>query len=606
MVAMSYSYSLFEELKGFPERIVSSSASKQRIIDWKVAWKARQSQVSSSELLSPFPQQVTELLRDLHLHSLKVQVFNTPVSELDEGHLLSWEDDTASSAGLSVTAIFSVPLEITFSKTSIERILDQRFRQVLLDIFTKRFTLGSLESVYNPRLHRFAYVDWQNMVTLNDSSTTQQMARIPVVLWLPHEAFSLSAEGMSAFLQNFHPCPDLGIMGLHSPTEWSNLLLGQEELTSSHRMALMANDVNTLTSWGRRGLWLHITHHADDNDNNNNQTAGKNSKHVGAYQMEMGLVWKIRTNGDDSSWANLLGSTTDSTGYKACPFADSTDIRLLKNPYVPVYDKCEQFSLETNMQLKEKCLQIPTDSMPKSTASPDTALFSVQANLQRTSGPGHGGRIQTIVQNRHASCDAQVQIWQVIPPVLEPIWSSFSVSENIARPQRRWKNDGSLELTLVTNMTSNSALRYAFDYQPAFLSFEKFPADPNRGFEIPPVRVIVEPRCQRDVDQKMLPSKFNLFSESLLFLSPLPDASMPFNVLSLSCTLLAFVIGSILNLLVRRASERIKYKLHPELKPKGKLKQIKERVGAKFKMLGRKLLGSKEMPEQTNEKEKGD
>ena len=147
-----------------------------------------------------------------------------------------------------------------------------------------------------------------------------------------------------------------------------------------------------------------------------------------------------------------------------------------------------------------------------------------------------------------------------------------------------------------TNLTSASAFKYGFDYDPRFLSIETFPGDPNRGFELPPVRVVVEPLCNTAT------GSFALFSESLLFLSPLPDASMPFNVLSLSCTLFAFVIGSILNLLVRRASEKIKFTLNPELQPKSKIQQIKERIRQKI----RTMRGLETKAEASGDKQKDD
>jgi hypothetical protein len=69
-----------------------------------------------------------------------------------------------------------------------------------------------------------------------------------------------------------------------------------------------------------------------------------------------------------------------------------------------------------------------------------------------------------------------------------------------------------------------------------------------------------------------------LFSQSVLLLTPLPDMSMPFNVLSLSCTLFAFIVGSLINVLVRRGTERVKYQLDPRSKPKSKLNKLKDKA----------------------------
>ncbi len=79
---------------------------------------------------------------------------------------------------------------------------------------------------------------------------------------------------------------------------------------------------------------------------------------------------------------------------------------------------------------------------------------------------------------------------------------------------------------------------------------------------------------------------------------------MPFNVLSFTCTFFAFLVGSILNLLVRRASETIKYSLHPELRPKSKAALVKERIAAKAKAFRSKIFGAKDAVEEAKEKKK--
>jgi hypothetical protein len=63
---------------------------------------------------------------------------------------------------------------------------------------------------------------------------------------------------------------------------------------------------------------------------------------------------------------------------------------------------------------------------------------------------------------------------------------------------------------------------------------------------------------------------------------------MPFNVISLSCTLWAFVLGSLLNILVRRGTESVKRELTGE-KEKRPLDKLKEKLKEKVKRLKEKL-----------------
>eukprot|EP00977_Amphora_coffeiformis_P005222 scaffold1117_cov167-Amphora_coffeaeformis.AAC.16 len=577
-------YSFHEELNALPERALSSS---QQIVDWTIAWRGRQQVFGDDRTLSPFPRQVRNVLQEYDIYSLKIQVFNTPTSSLDATFIAldSMKDDDgsghttttyASAAGLSITATFSLPTTFLASsqREQAEKFLEKRFRNIILTVLSERWVLGSLESIKRQRLHRFVQVDWQSVQKDVDSRNHNETSRVPITLILPHEAFSLSAEGVRAFVETFSPCGQSGILGLQSYTKWSNLLLGHEEAPS-------AQD-RSITSWGRRGLWIE---------------ARRGDNTADDYQIDAGLLWRIRTKGRTTSWSTLLGDGILGK-LENCHLADTTALRLLSNARLTVEDTCENFATNAAWNLQKPCLQKRQNAK---TNEPPNDFYEVQVSLWRTQGPGHGGRMETVVVNRHVACEAKIKIWHVIPSVLKPVWSSFETSSN-SLPQRRWKDDGALELTMETHMKPDSVLQYSFDYEPLFLSIETFPADPNRGFELPPVRVIVEPLC--DVREYLIPPQIHLFSESLLFLSPLPDASMPFNVLSLSCTLFAFVVGSILNLLVRRASEKIKYKLHPELKPKSKMRKIKESFGTKFKALREKVLGNKEVVHAVEEKAK--
>ena len=139
------------------------------------------------------------------------------------------------------------------------------------------------------------------------------------------------------------------------------------------------------------------------------------------------------------------------------------------------------------------------------------------------------------------------------------------------------------------------------DFQKAYLHLDDFPPDANRGFDLPAPRVSfalqVESAGQSalawevlhetalgswdDIDPKFAPSdspslvlfpaNFELgwtqllragaeregvweqgmvveFGESVLLQLPTPDFSMPYNVLTLTCTVLALFFGSVFNL----------------------------------------------------------
>jgi phosphatidylinositol glycan class T len=157
-------------------------------------------------------------------------------------------------------------------------------------------------------------------------------------------------------------------------------------------------------------------------------------------------------------------------------------------------------------------------------------------------------------------------------------------------------NDGSEVRTIRWSfrhvLPPSTALEVAVDYEPAFLNFERFPADPNRGFELPPfvARFSSTGGCGgcpdgADPAARCPGASATLHSGSPLLLAPVPDMSMPFNVVSLGCTLYAFVIGSLIHLVVRRGSERVKHALNPEERPASPAQRVKAAVLGRWRAL---------------------
>jgi phosphatidylinositol glycan class T len=85
------------------------------------------------------------------------------------------------------------------------------------------------------------------------------------------------------------------------------------------------------------------------------------------------------------------------------------------------------------------------------------------------------------------------------------------------------------------------------DFEKTFLEHDAFPPDVSRGLDIASALLTVAPASSFE---GVMPGQvLRLYSEPLLLLMPFPDGSMPFNVIAFSCTVLAFIFGSMFNLL---------------------------------------------------------
>jgi phosphatidylinositol glycan class T len=172
-------------------------------------------------------------------------------------------------------------------------------------------------------------------------------------------------------------------------------------------------------------------------------------------------------------------------------------------------------------------------------------------------------------------CPTKVHVLEVLPPYLLPLWDTWTLG---TKPLLSLQPDGTIVVEWTAKLAPETDFEVMLDYEPVLLPFQQFPGDPNRGIELPPTQFVFESECAT--------GPVKLYSSPLLLMPPVQDMSMPFNVISLSCTLYAFIIGSLANLLVRKASEKVKQTLHPETK-KSKLQKLKERLRNKLG-LGRK------------------
>ena len=99
-------------------------------------------------------------------------------------------------------------------------------------------------------------------------------------------------------------------------------------------------------------------------------------------------------------------------------------------------------------------------------------------------------------------------------------------------------------LKLRTKLAPNSTFALMIDYDTAFLQFEEHPPDGSRGFDVTAAKYRITSGTQED--------EIFSYTQSALVPLPLPDFSMPYNVITLSSTVIVFFVGTMLNTLLRR------------------------------------------------------
>ncbi|KAL0960483.1 hypothetical protein HGRIS_005524 [Hohenbuehelia grisea] len=106
-------------------------------------------------------------------------------------------------------------------------------------------------------------------------------------------------------------------------------------------------------------------------------------------------------------------------------------------------------------------------------------------------------------------------------------------------------------LQALITVPPKATIRLTMDVTKAFLRYTEHPPDAQRGWDLPPAVIVpLVNGTLRGPAQPSLGSR--IYTPILLVDLATPDFSMPYNVIIFTCTVLAFLFGTIFNLLTRK------------------------------------------------------
>ncbi|ONK58087.1 uncharacterized protein A4U43_C09F7980 [Asparagus officinalis] len=210
-------------------------------------------------------------------------------------------------------------------------------------------------------------------------------------------------------------------------------------------------------------------------------------------------------------------------------------------------------------------------------------------------------------------CKVEAVVFQVVPWYVKVYYHTLKifidgkpqivsdVVENMRiSPSEDKVSPGMLELMLrfPCNMQSASLV---LDFDKGFLHIDEYPPDANQGFDISSA-LISFPNFYSNrtylIDDSLTQSPLLLefqeenivqsYTEVLLVPLTTPDFSMPYNVITFTCTVLALYFGSLLNVLRRRVGEEERL-LKCQVEKTALLPLLLSRLVSKFKRQNREL-----------------
>lgn len=150
-------------------------------------------------------------------------------------------------------------------------------------------------------------------------------------------------------------------------------------------------------------------------------------------------------------------------------------------------------------------------------------------------------------------------------------------------------------LSFETTLEPLSDLVVSVQFEKAFVPFEEHPPDANRGEDISSGIATIEPFItgSDEIESDLVSRRsaenapIRLYTRPLLAQLPTPDFSMPYNVITLTSTVIAFFLGGILNTLLRRKKGGSRLEAARDERDmnglKGWLKRIKLKLPLKLK-----------------------
>ncbi|KAJ8899370.1 hypothetical protein K2173_018344 [Erythroxylum novogranatense] len=205
-------------------------------------------------------------------------------------------------------------------------------------------------------------------------------------------------------------------------------------------------------------------------------------------------------------------------------------------------------------------------------------------------------------------CKLQVDIFQVVPWYIKVYYHTLQLfvdekpkatgdfMEKIhIVPSKDKISPGVMEMVLKFPCSIKSAA-IKLEFDKGFLHIDEYPPDANQGFDIPSA-VISFPDFQTSIpfpnhDNKNSSNLLSIFQERSPVLSytevllvPLttPDFSMPYNVITITCTVFALYFGSLLNVLRRRVGEEERFLKSKAISESGQLHMLLSKLSAKLR-----------------------
>ncbi|KAF9465783.1 GPI transamidase component PIG-T [Collybia nuda] len=264
----------------------------------------------------------------------------------------------------------------------------------------------------------------------------------------------------------------------------------------------------------------------------------------------------------DWSFRSLFDRTID----RQCPIAKTSEITVALpsegsysiNPEPSVVNAGKaSFDVATIDKPLDVALQWSGDFQYVSGFDKPITPFSVQRTL-RGSSQAHG-QLSVIVKN-HQNSTQQVVYLETMPWLVQFYLHTLEIRVDGVRRDGIFSDIAYIPAVPhsrpatfqgILTLPPSSALHLTMDVTKSFLRYTEHRPDAQRGWDLPPA-VLTVLELDSNTSTARHPVNPRIYTSTLLVDMATPDFSMPYNVIIFTCSLIAFIFGSVFNLLTRK------------------------------------------------------
>ncbi|GBG28103.1 GPI transamidase component PIG-T [Hondaea fermentalgiana] len=281
------------------------------------------------------------------------------------------------------------------------------------------------------------------------------------------------------------------------------------------------------------------------------------------------------------------------TAVEECPLAAASRVFVEESfSNATTEMTCTPFLGPHATRMRELALRdlTPHDAVTKPVIPPQP-LVRVTERFASGVGRTEGGVVTRLSTSSDFVDPIRLQYFEMVPAYLRVRPSSVRLEVNGVQvpAQDLWGPGAASVISLSSFYGSPTQLELTFDVAPgssvlvsyafeqAFLPLWDFPPDPNRGFDIPAAVAsysiphqpglcvqgvvaddlpLASPLLGRGTHGPVAGRRMREYAAPLLVSMPLPDFSMPYNVITLSSTVFAYLVGTTISILLQEVRVR--------------------------------------------------